>query len=525
MRRSMGIGWLVTSLAVAGCGETTTEPAEPDPPLPRGAGSLCPTTEEPDGAYPAPGDWEPNLGPGAPQTSFTADELMTSCAFLDGGDGDTSDHHNLLSMYEGYLLMPWAPEWAGGGITLWDVGEVCSPKVIGSGFSTEMRETHAIGYSSLNGRWAAVNYLGGIDIGGVQFWDMSDVEHPEAVGGVDVEGFFYPDAYARVSLSVFWQVPYVFVTAADNGVFVVDATDPLDPFVVSHVQFEPVLRSGQVQAVGDLLVVSEAEGARTVLLDISDPENPQPIGGGDFRITDGAGVTREAYFSNLHAGHVIYARKDDGGGVIMYDITNPNAPTFAGDAESDGNGGYVFVKDDIAYVGEGSFAATYDVSDPSDITPITQDFALSGDLDTITPISNFVVLSVDDEANEDEGSAIVPHEMAPDTKGPAVTWVFPRDGAADLTPTSRFGMTFSEMVDVKSAWEGSVRLYDTELGPEAGRVVGVISAQENIVNFVPRCPLEPGRSYTLEVPSGGVADFSGNATEQAFAATFTVAGG
>ena len=193
---------------------------------------------------------------------------------------------------------------------------------------------------------------------------------------------------------------------------------------------------------------------------------------------------------------MIYARKDDGGGVIMYDITNPNAPAFVGDATSDGNGGYVFVKDDVAYVGEGRFAATYDVADPSNITQLTQDFALSGDLDTITPISNFVVLSVDDEAEEDQGSAIVPHEMDPDTKGPDVTWVFPRDGAVDLTPTSRIGMTFSEMVDVKSAWEGSVRLYDTELGPDAGRVVGVISAQENIVNFVPRCPLEPGRSYT-----------------------------
>jgi hypothetical protein len=512
----------------AGCGSGEATPIdEPVPPLgpPKEAAEICATTVAAEGAYPDAGAWEPNLGSGAPNIAFSADQLMTACAFLDGGPDDTSDHHNLLSMYEGYLLMPWAPEWAGGGITLWDVSEPCSPAVVGTGFSREMRETHSIGYSSLNGRWAAVNHLGAIDVGGVQFWDMADVTAPTAVSSVDVEGFFYPDAYARVSLSVFWQVPYVYVAAADNGIFVVDATDPTVPTVVAQVPFEPVLRAGQVQAVGDLLVVSEAEGPRTVLLDISNPTEPQPIGGGDFLIADGQGITREAYFSNLHAGHVIYARKDDGGGVIMYDVRDPHTPTFAGDVTSDGNGGYVFVKDDIAYVGEGRFAATYDVSDPSNIVPLSEGFELEGDLDTITPIANFVVLSVDDEAAPDQGSAIVPHELDPDTRGPSVTWIFPRDGAADLTPTSKIGVMFSELVDVKSAWEGSVRLWDSDAGPEAGRVVGLISAQENIVSFVPRCALEPGHRYTLEIPVGGVSDFSGNATSESFQATFTVAGG
>ena len=106
-----------------------------------------------------------------------------------------------------------------------------------------------------------------------------------------------------------------------------------------------------------------------------------------------------------------------------------------------------------------------------------------------------------------------------------MTWAYPSDGDNALPVTSRFGMTFNEFIDVKSAWEGSVRLYATDAGPDAGRVDGVVSAQENIVNFVPSCALQPGTSYTLEIPSGGILDFAGNAIEESFAASFRTAGG
>ena len=401
-------------LLLAGC---SSDPVEPPGPPPRGAAGLC-KADAALGSYPAPDAWEANAGPGAGHVSFDAAQLMTNCAFLDGGEEDRTDHHNLVTMYDGYLLMPWAPEWAEGGLTLWDVSDPCSPQTVGYGTSSFMRETHSIGFSSIGGRWAAVNYLGGILEGGTEFWDVSDPTSPTPVSNVAVDGFLYPDAYARVSLSLFWQVPYLFVAAADNGVFVIDATDPMDPFVVKQVSFEPVLRAGQVQAIGNVLVVTEAEGPRTVLLDISTPEDPQPIGGGDFSIRDGNGDTRESYFSNVGGGYVYYARKDDGGGVIVYDIHDPSNPQFAGDISGQGNGGYVFVKDDIAFVGEGNFAAAYDVADPANISLITDAFLLPGDLDTITPIANYVVLSVDDEANPDEGSAIAPFDAAPDTVAP-----------------------------------------------------------------------------------------------------------
>ncbi|MCB9597619.1 MAG: Ig-like domain-containing protein [Sandaracinaceae bacterium] len=473
------------------------------------------------GPFPAPDAWT-NTGPGGPTASYVDADLYEHCAYLDGGDLDTADHHNLVVMYDGYLLMPWAPEFGAGGLTFWEFTDPCNPVVVGSGHSPTMRETHSIGFSNIDGRWAVVNELtiALFEQGGIQFWDVSDPSAPEPVADLELPGFQYPDAYARVSLSVFWQAPYVYVGGSDNGVWIVDAADPRAPRYVGVHPFEPVHRVGQVQAIGNVLVATAAEGARTVLLDISDPESPQPIPGGDFLAMDTSGRPREAYFTNVVGGRLLYANKDGGGGLVMYDITNPSAPTLLGSHISDGNGGYVFANGDLAFVGESSFATIYDISDPSTITEV-QRLDLVGDLDTAAPVGNVVVLSVDDEAMPDQGSAVVPYATAPDTRAPVVRWVWPADGATGLRTSSRVGISFDEMVDVNSAHEGSVRLYRAGGTPDEGRVATIVSAQESIVNVHPRCPLEPNTEYVLEVMTGGVADFSGNPLTETTTVHFT----
>jgi len=513
---------LITLLVSLGCDPASstdggTDASSPDAALVdsgRDAGpervDLCDPSFDP-GPFPAPDDWS-NTGPGGPTATHAADALYENCAFLDGGELDTSDHHNLVVMYDGYLMMPWAPEFGAGGLTFWDFADPCRPTVVGSGHSTTMRETHSVGFSNVGGRWAVVDQLtlALFEQGGIQFWDVSDPSAPEAVTDLELPGFQYPDSYARLSLSVFWQVPYVYVGGADNGVWIVDASDPRNPRYVGVYGFEPIHRVGQVQVVGNVLVATAAEGARTVLLDVSDPEDPQPIPGGDFLALDADGVPREAYFTNLVGGRVYYANKDGGGGLLVYDVTDPSSPAPLGSYISDGNGGYVFVNGDLAFVGESRFAAIYDVSDPAAITEVRR-LALEGDLDTATPIGNVVVLSVDDDAITDQGSAVAPYAMAPDTRPPQVGWVWPTDGATGLRTTSRVGISFDEMVDVNSAHEGSVRLYRADGTPDEGRVPTVVSAQEAIVNVHPRCPLEPNTDYILEVMAGGVVDYSGNA--------------
>ncbi|MCB9620406.1 MAG: Ig-like domain-containing protein [Sandaracinus sp.] len=483
------------------------------------AAALCRPDVDP-GPFPEPDAWKPaGWTVHAPQRAFTEEELGTHCAYLSGHEDDIQ-HHNLLVVYDGYLLMPWAPEWGDGGLTFWDATDPCAPVLRGVGRSETMRETHAIGFSPIGGSWAVVDSMtrplfdGG---GGIEFWDVSDTSAPEVVSTLSLPGFFYPDAYARVSLSVFWQAPYVYVGGADNGVYVVDATDPRDPKLVAQYVFDPILRVGQVQAIGNLLVATAAEGPRTVLLDVSNPLDPQPIGGGDFVIRDSEGEPRDAYFTNLVNGYVWYARKSSGAGLLVYDVRDPARPTYAGDLRSEGGGGYVFVKDDVAFEGAGRGGYAYDVSDPSNIREIAT-FSLVGDLDTVTPIGNVVVASVDADAQAGRGSVVIPYATEPDTRGPSVTWAYPPSGSTDLALTSRFGVGFSEMVEPKSAFEGSVRLYETASG---ARVAGTVSAQETLVSFHPNCPLQPGTSYTLEVMANGVTDFVGNPVAESTTYTFT----
>ncbi len=479
---------------------------------------------EPDPGYPAPGDWPSQTGPGGPAVAFDPADLYQNCAVLDGGPGD-ADHHNLVVMFDGYLVMPWAPEWGAGGLTFFDVSDPCSPLVVGSNTSGEMRETHSIGFSQVGSSWYAVTAH--IDEGllntggGVMFWDVSNPEQPFPVSTLGLPGHLYPDAYARVVQSNFWQGDYVYVGGSDNGLYIVDASDPFNPTLAHQEAFEPTMRVGQVQVVGNLLIATAAEGPRTVLLDVSIPTAPQPIAGGDFTLEDSEGVPREAYFANVGGGLVWYAVKSGGGGLMAYDVRDPNSPTYAGHFDSGGNGGYVFVKDEVAVVGESNFAGIYDVSNLETIQPIAQ-LELIGDLDTATPIGNVIVLSVDDEATPGEASAIAPYLAAPDTGAPTVTWSVPADGAVGLPPTSRVGVTFSEMVAPKSAWEGSVRLYETD-NPST-RVEGKVTVQESVVNFSPVGVLTPGTAYTFEIPAGGIVDYNGNAIAEDFSVTFTTAG-
>lgn len=523
------------ALLLLGCDPTAPDDAGVDaPPLVRDTPIdvfvppprvvLCDASASAPGPYPAP-DAFTHHGPGIGPVDISIHPIGEHCAYLDGGETDTADHHNLLVMYDGFLLMPWAPEFGGGGLTFFDISDPCAPTVAGAGTSRTMRETHAIGFMQRDGRrYAVVDQLTRIGRqGGIQFWDITSPAAPMPIADLELPLFAYPDAYARVTLSVSWQPPYVFVGAADTGVHIVDAADPAHPVYLSTHTFEPTLRVGQVQVIGNLLIATAAEGPRTVLLDISDPEAPQPIPGGDFNAVTADGEPRDAYFTTTGGGFVWYAPKESGGGLTVMDIHDPESPTFVTDYRSDGNGGYVFLHEGLAFVGESSIARVYDVSAIYAGTPDFEiagpmmELNLQGDLDTASPIGHVVVLSVDEDAIPDQGSAIVPLTDTSDTRSPLATWVWPNPDASSalpIAPTSRFGVTFDEAVDALSAHEGSVRLYRADAAsPDEGRIPGLVSAQEQIVHFHPLCPLERGVEYILELPAGGVTDYAGNPLE------------
>ncbi len=446
--------------------------------------------------------------------------LYSACAWLDGGPTDR-DHHNTVLMLDGYLWMPWAHEAGYGGITVFDVSDPCAPVTIGSGTDPDMRETHAAGIAFLQGRrWMVVT-----DLEGIQFWDVTDPRAPERVSRMVLPGVHYPNSYARVVMSVFWQAPLVFVGAADNGVFVVDASDPNDPRLLSQFRPEPVFRVGGVHAIGTLLVVFGTEGSRHQFFDISVPESPRPLPGGSW-VTEfsdetlgGRRIPMPAYFSHINGHYTYHARHVLGGGLIVFDVSDPSAPRFAGhyrSMEEGANGGYVFIKDQRAFVGLSGHAQILDVSDPSSISVVAT-LRMQGDFDMLVPIGNVAVGSVDDDAEPDRASAVFPVETEPDALGPVVNRVEPPDGAEGVALTARIGLTFSEFVELHSV-RGDA-LIVRPVGSDAP-IAGHVSGQEGVVNFAPVAPLTPDTEYEVVLRSGGVTDVSGNGLREAFRSTF-----
>jgi hypothetical protein len=482
---------------------------------------------------------ESNEGPGGPSKTFTADQLYKHCAGLDGGAGDKAQQHDIVSMYDGYLVLPWSPEQGTGGISFYDVSDACAPKTIGYGYSDEMRETHSVAISNIaGGHWEVVDmirvgdFMGGMGVktttgaraGGVQIWDISDVKNPKAVSTLDVPGHDYPDAYKRVVLAEWWQGKYIYAGGGLNGVFVVDASNPLKPTLAKQISITPAMPVFGVMAIGNLLAIASSEQSRVVLMDISDPINPKPIPGGDFNLKSAKGVNTNSYMFNIIGGFAYFGRQSGTGGFIMYDLHDPTSPKLVTDypdgTGNGANGAYVFRKDQFVFAGNSDNGGIYDVSDTANVKLVAHTM-MQGDNDWVTPIGNVVFTAVDENAIKGQATVVQPWQQQPDTIPPKATWSYPADGATNIRTTSRIGVSFSEAIDIKSGWKaGYVMLYETALG-QASRVEALINVEDTIVNLSPTAPLKPNTSYTLEIPAGGLEDFNANKLQTGFKMTVT----
>lgn len=470
------------------------------------------------GALPDPADFPPPVGPGAPAVAFEDAELLTSCAHLPVGATD-ENHHNTGFFLDGYLVRPWAHERGRGGIAVWDIDDACNPVLVDNPLDEQIRETHATGLSNVGGRWIAVASLSG-----VQIWDASDVTSMTRVTDFALPEVSYPDSYMRVVMSVFWQAPYLYVGASNNGVYIIDASDPTDPTLVAQFQPIPLFRVGQVVVVGTLMFVFSSEGAMSAVYDVSEPAAPRAIPGGAYRITNGEldrfgrPTALPAYFGHVNGWRTYHPRIALGGGLAIFDVRDPHAPAFLGDyGVTDGDGGYVYIKEGVAFVGLSDYGVALDVSDPSAPSLLAR-FELTGDLDTVTPFGNVAIVSVDDDAVPGQASAVVPFARDVDSAPPEVNMVVPDDGAIDVAISARVGLTFTEFVEMNSVWRGSVIVREVE----TGRIVeGHLSGQEGVVSFWPVSPLAPSTTYEVLVPAGGVTDLNGNAITNAHRSTFT----
>ncbi len=462
---------------------------------------------------PEPDDWA-IAGPGGPARSFTADQLDTPCAALTGGPEDV-EHHNLVGMYDGWLVVPWAPESGGGGVSLFQFDDPCAPVKVGEAYSATMRESHTLAIAEVAGRTVlAVDMHVDGDHGGIGFWDLTDPTAPVWLSQLELPGYDYPDAYFRVALSTFWQGDRLYVSAGFLGIFVVDVSDPAAPVILENFT-EVAFLAGSVHAIGNVALASSGGLLKTMTLDIGDPDDLQILSA--WETADGEGRPHPYYFANVGGRYALFARKDTGGGPMVYDLTDPLAVTRVGAAENaEADGGYVVRHHDVLFQGESNFGSRYDFTDPAAPIEVAR-IDMAGDFDTLVPIGNVAVASVDEGADAGLATQVFPWAAEPDALGPTAELTNPADGATWVPLTGRVGLSFDEQVEPKSVHAGSLRVWD-----EAGHAVaGRFYAQESLVNFVPDAPLAADTTYFVEVPAGGIADVTGNPTGAGLAWAFS----
>ena len=294
-----------------------------------------------------------------------------------------------------------------------------------------------------------------------------------------------------------------------HGVVMLDVSDPRQATEIGRLPADTLL-SGSFHAIGNVGMLSNAGMSLTRMYDLSDPRSPMPIPGGEWHTTDPeSGNPIPYYFANMGGRYALFARKGDGGGPMVVDISDPVQPRFVDHLhQPDAAGGYIFRHEDYLFQGEGDYGALYSFVEGEPIAELGR-FALPGDLDTVTPVGNIAVVSVDHGAQDGISSVVVPWTEAVDDRGPRVELTFPRDEELYVAPTSAVGFVFDEAVNDASVFPGSVRVTDRR-----GRVISSRTyVQENIVNVVPDAPWEEAQTYTVTLPAGGVADVSGNALE------------
>ncbi len=445
-------------------------------------------------------------GPGLPNLSYSNAELFKPLSIMRNNVAGSERGEGTVQMVEGYLFVPFGRDSgaAGGGFAFYDISNPRAPVKVSQTDVTALREPHGFGFSTSYGGHYAVMQA----INGIQFWDFANPLAPVLLKSMVLPGIAESD-YALGAWWTFWQAPYVYVGGSGNGLYIVNASDPRNPVLVKTIPTSVWggFRVGPTFAVGNLLVMTSTDQSGIVTMDISDPANPQLLA---------ATTATAGHYSGIVNGERIITAGTDQR-LHVYDISNPASITqTVQSADIGGKGGYVSIQDGFAHAGFSVKYAKVNLSTGAIVGTATSNIA-NRDEDFGTVFGNLVLIG-NDHGN---GSAIVPHQTAPDTTGPSVNMVSPKNNAAGQAVTSRVGITLTDVAELRSV--SSTSFIVRPLGGSA--LAGKYSGQSGVLNFWPDQPLVAGTTYEVVVPAGGIKDHAGNGVPSAFTSRFTTAGG
>lgn len=437
-------------------------------------------------------------GPGLGNLDYTPAELWKPVSIVDSVQGG----HGNAALVNGYLMLITSEDAGGtpndGGIEFWNVSNPRSPSLhrrFDDADTHGLREAHGFGFSSSYGADLMLAQSGE----GIQVWDLSDPDAIALLSALELPGIDEGDYSGN--WWTFWQAPWVFVAGVGQGLYVVDASDPAQPVLATRLATSALgnLNPATAYALGNLLVLMQNEGAGYVTLDISNPATPALI----HALPGGS-----PGYSHLFAAGKILSSGGNGGPntISVHDVTvDGTSILLAGQGVtacgslSLANGGYGSTQDGFFFSGFSNRVTKWRIADRA-LIGCGSSLLPGRDEDFASVLGNLIWAGNDHL----QGSALIPHQLARDTTGPAVQQVQPPDGALGQALTSRIGLSMSDHVDVESLGPSSFAV--RPLGGSA--LPGRYSVQMGLVNFSPDARLLPNTTY--EVVVSGIRDLVGN---------------
>ena len=446
-----------------------------------------------------------------PNQSYLASELYTQISPV-----MSNRHHNQPYVINGYLFL------AGNGIhEIWDISDPYNPSLISEMFSPHRfgeAESHQASFARYPNGSGGYNIYAATTSGrGIDLWDITNAASPQLLNAMLLEGVNYGDNTAAV-WGIAWQGNYIYVGGTNTGLHIVDATNPANPSLVQRMPNAEFggMSAGPLFAVGNLLVITTPKNSSALsTLDISDPANPVLL---DFE-----NPSPNSYIGGFFGGHAYLQSPFQ-----TYDVTtDPSNITLLGSDStpsseymSFGNG-HLFLGTLRTSAGGLSGVLKYDISDPNNLVQLAHIVGRpnAGTDDQFSvPIGNLLVISDDENLF---GSWLSPHETAPDTVAPQVSYVNPADGATNIATTGRIGLSFDDQIELTSVDENSLIVRPIGGQPISGKW----GYEHTVISFWPDQPLQASTTYEIVAPAGGIKDLVGNSLAAQFRSTFTTSTG
>jgi len=423
-------------------------------------------------------------------------------------------HLNQPAVVNGYLIMCGNEEF-----WVYDVSNIAAPKELASMTTPNRRsggeaESHTQSFARYGDKLYMVT-TGGT---GIDTWDMTTTTAPKHLAQLKISGVNYGD-YTEAVWGVSWQGQYIYVGATNNGLKVVDAADPAALKIAAEVptsQFGGV-SAGPVDAIGNVLVVmTPKESGGVATLDISDPLKPTRLA---------SLTTDKSYIGQFHRHYAVLL-----GPVRVWDVlTNPKSIGTGTTPLAKFNNEYaeyLAFSDDYLFIGHARQeignspgASKISFSDPKSMKVVNR---IWGRMDTtwnddqfVFPMANLILLT--DDQTPYKGWIAGVHQTAPDTMAPIVDTVIPGDKATGASTKSRIGVTFSDNIELATVNAASFIVRPVGGQPLAGKY----GVRMSVLNFDPDEDLQPGTTYEVVLPKGGIADHVGNTLSSDFTSTFT----